>query len=250
MTKKELKDFLNFKAEEYENSNFIELDPVSIPHQFNRKEDIEIAGLLSATIAWGNRKSILTNAAKMMAIMEGEPYQFTCSYSERDFKKLNGFVHRTFNAEDFDFFIRALQHIYLNRGGLERVFRGANAKEAILNFRSEMLQVTHLPRSEKHLSNPNKNSAAKRLNMFLRWMVRSATKGVDFGLWTALSPAQLSCPLDVHSGNVARKLGLLNRKANDWQAVDELDLALQTLDRQDPVKYDFALFGMGVNEKF
>ena len=250
MNKKELKDFLNFKAEEYENPNFIELDPVSIPHQFNRKEDIEIAGLLSATIAWGNRKSILTNAAKMMAIMEGEPYQFVCSYSERDFKNLQGFVHRTFNAEDFDFFIRGLQHIYLNRGGLETVFRGEHAKDAILNFRSEMLQVAHLPRSEKHLSNPDKNSAAKRLNMFLRWMVRPATKGVDFGLWSALSPAQLSCPLDVHSGNVARKLGLLNRRANDWKAVDELDLVLRKLDWQDPVKYDFALFGMGVNEKF
>ena len=250
MNKKELKDFLNFKAEEYENPNFIELDPVFIPHQFNRKEDIEIAGLLSATIAWGNRKSILTNAAKMMAIMEGEPYQFICSYSARDFKKLNGFVHRTFNAEDFDFFIRALQHIYLNRGGLETVFQGANAKEAIINFRSEMLQVAHLPRSEKHLSNPDKNSAAKRLNMFLRWMVRPAHKGVDFGLWSSLSPAQLSCPLDVHSGNVARKLGLLNRQPNDWKAVDELDLTLRKLDAQDPVKYDFALFGMGVNEKF
>lgn len=250
MNNKELKDFLNFKAEEYENPNFIDQDPISIPHQFSRKEDIEISALLSATIAWGNRKSILSNATKMMAIMEREPYQFINSYSERDFKKLQGFVHRTFNAEDFDFFIRALQHIYLHRGGLEEVFKGSNAKEAILNFRSEMLQVAHLPRSEKHLSDPAKNSAAKRLNMFLRWMVRPATKGVDFGIWTVLSPAQLSCPLDVHSGNVARKLGLLSRKANDWKAVDELDLALQKLDRHDPVKYDFALFGMGVNEKF
>jgi len=185
-----------------------------------------------------------------MAIMEHSPYDFVCSYKQDDFRKLSGFVHRTFNADDLDFFIRALQNIYLHKKGLENAFQGNNAKAAIANFREEMLAVEHLPRSEKHLSNPDKNSAAKRLNMYLRWMVRPAAKGVDFGLWKTLSPAVLSCPLDVHSGNVARKLGLLKRKANDWKAVDELDLSLQKLDALDPVKYDFALFGMGVNEKF
>lgn len=250
MNKKELQDFLDFKAAEYENPNFIELDPVSIPHQFSQKEDIEIAGLLSATIAWGNRKSILNNAAKMMAIMGHNPYDFVCNYSAADYSRLQGFVHRTFNADDLDFFLSAIQNIYLHKGGLEQAFHGDSAKEAIINFREAMLAVRHLPRSEKHLSNPLKNSAAKRLNMFLRWMVRPATKGVDFGIWSSLSPAILSCPLDVHSGNVARKLGLLDRKQNDWKAVDELDLALRKLDSKDPVKYDFALFGMGVNEKF
>jgi len=250
MNKQELKDFLDFKAAEYENPNFIELDPVSIPHQFSQKEDIEIAGLLSATIAWGNRKSILNNAAKMMAIMEQSPYHFVCNYSAADYSRLKGFVHRTFNADDLDFFLRALQNIYLHQGGLEQAFQGDSAKEAIINFRNKMLSVSHLPRSEKHLSNPLKNSAAKRLNMYLRWMVRPATKGVDFGIWSSLNPAMLSCPLDVHSGNIARKLGLLERKPNDWKAVDELDLALRKLDLKDPVKYDFALFGMGINEKF
>ncbi len=250
MNKRELKEFLDFKAEEYENPNFIDLDPVSIPHRFTNKEDIEIAGLLSATIAWGNRKSILSNAAKIMAIMGQSPYDYVCYYNTGDFARLKGFVHRTFNADDLDFFIRALQNIYLYQGGLEQAFSGPRAKEAIIHFRDAMLKVPHLPRSEKHLSNPLKNSAAKRLNMFLRWMVRPADKGVDFGIWPSLKPEILSCPLDVHSGNIARKLGLLKRKANDWKAVTELDLALRKLDPLDPVKYDFALFGMGVNEKF
>jgi uncharacterized protein (TIGR02757 family) len=250
MNSAELKEFLNYKADEYENPNFIELDPISIPHRFSRKEDIEIAGLLSATIAWGNRKSILTNASKMMALMDHSPYEFVCAYRDADAIKLTNFVHRTFNAVDFDFFLRALQNIYLKKGGLEKAFEGDHAKDSIYGFRTAMLDSPHLKRSEKHLSNPYKNSAAKRLNMFLRWMVRPASKGVDFGIWTTIKSSQLSCPLDVHSGNIARKLGLLERKPNDWKAVDELDTALHKLDSLDPVKYDFALFGMGVNEKF
>lgn len=250
MNSAELKEFLDYKADEYENPNFIEFDPVSIPHRFSRKEDIEIAGLLSATIAWGNRKSILTNASKMMTLMDNSPFEYVCSYSDADAVKLTNFVHRTFNAVDLDFFLKSLQNIYLNKGGLEKAFRGENAKDAIYQFRTAMLESPHLKRSEKHLSNPYKNSAAKRLNMFLRWMVRPAAKGVDFGIWNRVKTSQLSCPLDVHSGNVARKLGLLDRKLNDWKAVEELDTALIKLDPQDPVKYDFALFGMGVNEKF
>jgi uncharacterized protein (TIGR02757 family) len=250
MNSTELKEFLDYKADEYENPNFIEFDPVSIPHRFSRKEDIEIAGLLSATIAWGNRKSILTNASKMMALMDNSPFEYLCAYSDADAAKLTNFVHRTFNAVDFDFFLKSLQNIYLNKGGLENVFQGENAKDAIYQFRTAMLESPHLKRSEKHLSNPYKNSAAKRLNMFLRWMVRPAAKGVDFGVWNSIKTSQLSCPLDVHSGNIARKLGLLNRNPNDWKAVEELDTALIKLDPQDPVKYDFALFGMGVNEKF
>ncbi|MGB1313329.1 MAG: TIGR02757 family protein [Bizionia paragorgiae] len=254
MTKTELKDFLDAKVEEYNNPKFIESDPIQIPHQFSKKEDIEIAGFLSATIAWGNRKSIINNVNKMMNLLEQSPYDFVMNHQEADLQKLEHFVHRTFNGHDFATFIQGLQHIYKNHNGLEAVFsKHANTtglQSAIHHFKSAFFEIQHLPRTQKHISDPLKNSAAKRINMYLRWMVRNDNTGVDFGLWKSISPSALSCPLDVHSGNVARKLDLLNRKQNDGKALKELDEALRRLDPSDPVKYDFALFGLGVFEGF
>ncbi len=254
MTNSELKDFLDIKVEQYNNIKFIESDPIQIPHQFSKKEDIEIAGFLTATIAWGNRKSIINNANKMMHLLEQSPYDFVVNHSKKDLENLKTFVHRTFNGQDFAQFIKSLNHIYKNHQGLEVVF----AKHAKLNsmqhsihhFKNVFFEIPHQSRTQKHVSDPLKNSAAKRINMYLRWMVRNDNNGVDFGIWKSLSPSQLSCPLDVHSGNVARKLGLLERKQNDAKALYELDFALRNLDAKDPVKYDFALFGLGVFEKF
>lgn len=252
LTTEELKAFLDDKATQYENADFIAVDPISIPHRFTEKEDIEIAGLLVATIAWGNRKSIIKSGENLLNIMGYEPYAFVKEYSSKTLKN-SSFVHRTFNVNDLDFFFRALQNIYQNNG-LEKAFTSSPETEGVkgrlINFRGKMLTVAHDLRSEKHLSNPLKNSSAKRLNMFLRWMVRSPKQGVDFGLWKTISPSELYIPLDVHTGNVARKLGLLNRKQNDWKALDELMQKLRTFDVKDPVKYDFALFGLGAFEKF
>ncbi|MEJ6791259.1 MAG: TIGR02757 family protein [Lacinutrix sp.] len=254
MTKKELKEFLDIKVELYNRPDFISSDPIQIPHQFSKKEDIEIAGFLSATIAWGNRKSIIKNANRMMDLLEHSPFDFIMNHQESDLEKLEAFVHRTFNGFDFITFIKSLQHIYKNHNGLEAVFAKHAEKHslqsAIHNFKHTFFEIEHLKRTEKHVSDPLKNSAAKRINMFLRWMIRNDNTGVDFGIWQSLSPTQLSCPLDVHSGNVARKLGLLKRKQNDGKALAELDIALRKLDINDPVKYDFALFGLGVFESF
>jgi uncharacterized protein (TIGR02757 family) len=250
----ELKSFLDEKVELYNNFNFIESDPVQIPHLFQQKEDIEIAGFLSATIAWGNRKMIIQNSHKMMNLMGNSPFDFVMSHSQMDLDKLENFVHRTFNGIDFYTFIKGLQHIYRNHGGLEGVFskdyKTENLQRNISEFKKVFFEIDHQYRTQKHISDPMNNSAAKRINMFLRWMVRQDKKGVDLGIWTNISPSLLSCPLDVHSGNVARKLGLLTRKQNDGKALAELDIALRNLDKNDPVKYDFALFGLGVFEGF
>jgi uncharacterized protein (TIGR02757 family) len=250
----ELKSFLDEKVELYNNFNFIESDPVQIPHLFQQQEDIEIAGFLSATIAWGNRKMIIQNSHKMMNLMGNSPFDFVMSHSQKDLDKLENFVHRTFNGIDFSTFIKGLQHIYRNHGGLERVFskdyKNENLQRNISEFKKLFFEIDHQHRTQKHISDPMNNSAAKRINMFLRWMVRQDKKGVDLGIWTNISPSLLSCPLDVHSGNVARKLGLLTRKQNDGKALAELDVALRNLDKNDPVKYDFALFGLGVFEGF
>ena len=254
MTQRELKDFLDQKVIQYNHPKFLEDDPLQIPHRFTKKEDIEISGFLTATIAWGNRKSIITNASRLMELLDNAPHDFVKNHSEGDLERLEGFVHRTFNATDLQFFIRSLQNIYQNHGGLETIFlnhqQSDSLQTAISEFKSVFFELSHPKRTEKHVSDPNKGSAAKRINMFLRWMVRDSSAGVDFGIWKSLSPAQLSCPLDVHSGNVARKLGLLKRKQNDAKALFELDKNLRKLDPVDPVKYDFALFGLGVFEKF
>ena len=250
----ELKSFLDEKVMQYNNPKFISSDPIQIPHQFNKKEDIEISGFLTATIAWGNRKSIIANAKRMMQLMDQAPYDFVMNHQDTDLKNLMSFVHRTFNGEDLIQFVESLKHIYKDHNGLEAVFLKYAQKESlqlsISKLKSHFFEIEHLSRTQKHISDPQKNSAAKRINMFLRWMVRQDQSGVDFGIWNSLSPSQLSCPLDVHSGKVARKLGLLIRKQNDAKALSELDASLRKLDKLDPVKYDFALFGLGVFEGF
>lgn len=254
MNKKELKSFLDDKARAFEYPQFLKQDPIQIPHRFNKKEDIEIAGFLIATIAWGNRVSIIKSGNCMMDLMDNDPHHFVMEHNEADLKPLKKFVHRTFNGIDFIYFIKALRNIYSFHKGLEAVFyqkgNTSTMYENIHLFKKTFFELEHEKRTEKHVSDPLNGSAAKRLNMYLRWMVRSATMGVDFGIWKQLSTAQLSCPLDVHSGNVARSLGILKRKQNDQKALIELDTALRKFDPLDPVKYDFALFGLGVYEGF
>ncbi|AWX45986.1 hypothetical protein HME9304_03018 [Flagellimonas maritima] len=254
MTKTELKTFLDEKVAQYNHPKFLEEDPLQIPHRFSKKEDIEISGFLTATIAWGNRKSIINNASRLMELLDNAPHDFVLNHSETDLEKLIPFVHRTFNGHDLQYFIKSLQNIYINHDGLESIFvkhqNTDSLQSAISNFKIQFFELPHEIRTMKHVSDPIKGSAAKRINMFLRWMVRDGSTGVDFGIWKSLKPNQLSCPLDVHSGNVARKLKLLRRKQNDAKALEELDRNLRKLDPMDPVKYDFALFGLGVFEKF
>ncbi|WP_158210838.1 TIGR02757 family protein [Myroides phaeus] len=252
MTKTELKEFLDEKVILYNNPDFITDDPVQIPHLYSLKEDIEIAGFLSATIAWGNRKMIIKNAHKMMDLMGNSPYDFVLNHSESNLENLHDFVHRTFNGVDFMTFVKSLQNIYTNHGGLEAIFATDeySVQQRISKFKKVFFEIEHPSRTEKHISDPLKGSAAKRINMYLRWMVRQDNAGVDLGIWKSISPSELSCPLDVHSGNMARKLGILTRKQNDGKALLELDTALRDFDPTDPVKYDFALFGLGAIEKF
>lgn len=250
----ELKEFLDEKVLEYNNPKFIESDPIQVPHQFSIKEDIEICGFLTATIAWGKRQMIIKNANRMIELMGNSPYDFVLNHSEKELKQSLSFVHRTFNGIDFAFFIKSLQNIYQNHGGLESVFSqfsdDENNKQVIHQFKKVFFEIPHQQRTTKHVSDPIKGSASKRINMYLRWMVRNDNSGVDFGLWKNIPMSKLSCPLDVHSGNVARKLGILTRNQNDWKALEELDFNLRQLDSKDPTKYDFALFGLGVFEKF
>ena len=253
MNKSELKEFLDEKVLLYNNPNFIESDPIQIPHRFSQKEDIEIAGFLSATIAWGNRTMIIRNANKMMDLMGNSPFDFVMMHTPEQLERFDTFVHRTFNSSDFKTFMKGLRHIYNNHNGLEAVFinvENNSVQKNISDFKKKFFEIEHESRTQKHISDPLNNSAAKRINMFLRWMVRKDNAGVDFGIWNTVSPAYLSCPLDVHSGNVARKLGLLLRKQNDGKAILELDTQLRILDPKDPTKYDFALFGLGVFEGF
>jgi len=258
MNTKELKEFLDVKVVQYNTRDFIESDPIQIPHQLQeqgaKKEAIEIIAFLVSIIAWGNRKSIITNGKKLMKIMGNSPFDFVTNFSDKDISHLSGFVHRTFNEHDLAYFMFALQDIYNRQGGMEKLFQknieNNSIQPSIHHFKKQFFSLPHLQRTEKHISDPFKNSAAKRINMFLRWMVRKDNQGVDFGIWESISPSVLSCPLDVHTGNVARKLGLIKRKKNDAKALKELDDSLRLLDTSDPVKYDFALFGLGVFEKF
>ncbi|MTG98306.1 MULTISPECIES: TIGR02757 family protein [Myroides] len=252
MNLNDLKEFLDEKVLLYNAPAFIVDDPIQIPHLYTLKEDIEIAGYLSATIAWGNRKMIIKNAKRMMELMGNSPYDFVMEHKQDHLDNLDSFVHRTFNGVDFATFIKGLKHIYTNHNGLESVFANTSApmQERISNFKRLFFEIEHPTRSEKHISDPMKGSAAKRINMYLRWMVRNDNNGVDLGIWNTISTADLSCPLDVHSGNVARKLGILKRKQNDAKALAELDNVLRQMDPIDPVKYDFALFGLGAIEKF
>lgn len=254
LSKEEIISFLNYKSNQYNNIKFIETDPIQIPHLFNKKEDVEISGFLTSTISWGNRKSIIKSAEKLIELLDHSPYDFILNHKKRDLDTLKPFVHRTFNGIDLIQFVKSLKHIYRNYNGLEEIFRN-NIKDdslqyAIHKMKKIFFEIPHTNRTKKHISDPMRGSAAKRINMFLRWMVRDDTRGVDFGIWKSISPKYLSCPLDVHTGNVARKLGLIQRKQNDHKAVMELDKKLREFDLIDPVKYDFALFGLGVFEKF
>lgn len=245
-----LHDLLRDKADLYNRQSFIEVDPISIPHLFKKAEDIEIASFLSATIAWGQRKTLIQNARELMRRMDFEPYDFIIHHSKKERKQFNNFVHRTFNGEDAVFFMDRLQQLYSKHQSLEPLFYTASHKiyDGILQFRASFLGNDAPARHAKHVANPAAGSAAKRINMFLRWMVRNDKRGVDFGIWKTLRPENLQIPLDVHSGRIARKLGLLKRKQNDWLAVEELTAVLRTFDAADPVRFDYALFGMGVNE--
>jgi uncharacterized protein (TIGR02757 family) len=250
----ELKDFLDEKVLKYNQLFFIETDPIQVPKFFLGKENIEIAAFLTATIAWGNRLSIIKNATKLMALMDNQPHDFVLNASSSDQKNLENFVHRTFNGSDCIFFIRSLRNIYVKYGGLQYLFelgfhKDESVKSALTGFYNVFFEIGG-ERSRKHVSNVEKGASAKRLNMFLRWMVRNDKNGVDFGLWNGIPKSALMLPLDIHTGNVARKLGLLQRKSNDWQAVEEVTQVLRLFDPTDPIKYDFALFGLGAFEKF
>jgi uncharacterized protein (TIGR02757 family) len=246
----DLKSFLDERASRYENSEFLASDPIQLPHRFSKKEDIEIVAFLVSTIAWGNRTSIIKSGERLVDIMENDPFRFVMAYSERP---LN-FVHRTFNGEDLNAFFVALKRIYETYDSLENAFviddPEANMFKRIVHFREIFTQAPFPERTQKHLANPLKGSSAKRINMFMRWMVRPAELGVDFGLWRQVPLSELRIPLDVHTGNVARKLGLLTRKQNDWKALDEIHSHLDACDPYDPCKYDYALFGLGVFERF
>lgn len=250
----QLYELLEDRYRLYNVAAYIDDDPIQIPHLFSKKEDIEIAAFLSASIAWGQRMTIIRNAGKLIGLMDHQPYNFICEADASDMRQFEHFVHRTFNSVDAAFFVQSLQNIYKLHGGLEVVFdkgfhSGAGVYHALIHFRNVFLETTHEKRSEKHLSSVSANSAAKRLNMFLRWMVRSDKQGVDFGIWKSIPTSALMIPLDVHVGKVGRALGLLQRKQDDWKAVEEITAALRMFDPADPAKYDYALFGMGLNKE-
>ena len=249
----EIKSLLENRFKLYNNFDFIETDPIQIPHQFHRKEDIEIAGFLTATISWGQRKSIIKNANQLLQRMDNSPFEFITESSDDDKKIMKNFVHRTFNGNDCLFFLHSLKNIFENHNGLEQVFTDGYKSTGttfgtLEHFRTIFLDIPHDIRVRKHLSDVTSNSSAKRLNMFLRWMVRHDDNEVDFGIWKNIPSSALMLPLDVHTGEVGRALGILQRKQNDWKAVEEITSVLRLFDSNDPVKYDFALFGIGAFE--
>ena len=251
----DLKDFLEIKYSEFNTPQYIESDPIQVPHLFSEKENVEIAAFLTSIITWGRRNMIIPKALEFMRLMGNQPYEFVLHASENEIRRIEKFQYRTFMGLDAVSFVRALRKLYQDHGGLCTVFENeykatGDIKQTLSRFRKLFLEYDFPYRSLKHLANVDKGSAAKRLNMFLRWMVRKDDRGVDFGLWTKISPSDLMIPLDVHAGNVARKLGILSRKQSDWKAVEEVTSYLRKLDPEDPVKYDFALFGLGVFEKF
>ena len=249
-----MKEFLDEKADLYNNTDFIPNDPIQIPHRFSLKQDIEIAGFLTATISWGTRRSILNDAEKILSWMGNSPHDFIVNYRDKDFDFFqHASVHRTFNREDLKCFVENLHRIYHQNETLENLFLlregETNFYHSFDRFRTVFFNNDQDHRSTKHVSSTYKNSSAKRLMMYLRWMVRQDRKGVDFGLWKNIDQKHLSIPLDVHTGNVSRKLNLIERKQNDWKTVEALDLVLRQFDDQDPAKYDFALFGLGVSKE-
>lgn len=253
----ELKEFLDQKVLEYNQPDFIPLDPISIPHRFSKKQDIEIAGFIAATLAWGQRKTIINKCLELLSMMDNAPHDFILNHQEQDLKPLLHFKHRTFNDIDTLYFISFFTDFYQKHSSLEEAFCiGWNGSEDVMatllsNFHNRFFQDPDAPqRTRKHVATPTRKAACKRINMFLRWMVRHDDRGVDFGIWKKIKPYQLICPCDLHVDRVARKLGLITRKQTDWLTAVELTRNLRILDPQDPVKYDFALFGLGVSEKF
>jgi uncharacterized protein (TIGR02757 family) len=261
--KKELRDFLEKKVRLFNHPSFIASDPVSVPHRFSQKQDIEIAGLFAAIFAWGNRTTIIRKSNELIGLFDESPYDFILHHQPKDLKRLAGFKHRTFNTTDLLYFIRFLRSHYEQSSSLESAFLPASprdkknsgnderVKDALTIFYTRFFSLQRAPeRTKKHVASPEKNSTCKRLNMYLRWMVRSDKQGVDFGIWKNIQPADLICPVDLHVARVARGFGLIQRKQTDWQTAMELTRALRLMDKKDPVKFDFALFGLGVSEKY
>ncbi|MCC5920119.1 MAG: TIGR02757 family protein [Cyclobacteriaceae bacterium] len=248
MNIKQVGAILDKQYKKFNNPAFITNDPILIPHRFSEKRNIEIAGFFAAILAWGQRKTIINKSIELMNLMDNEPYEFILHHNESDLKRMMHFKHRTFTATDLLYFIDFLQRHYRQHASLEAAFvKGQNMKERLTNFNRCFFDVEYAPhRTQKHIATPKKKSACKRLNMFLRWMVRDSKDGVDFGIWKDIKPSELMCPCDVHVGRIARNLGLLHRKLNDWEAVEELTENLRRLDPYDPVKYDLALFSIGV----
>lgn len=249
MNDQDLLELLEFKTEQYNNHSFILNDPISIPHQYSVKQDIEIAAFLTAIISWGQRTTIIKNAQQLMSLMDESPYDFVKNHKPSDLVSFKHFKHRTFKGVDCRYFIFSLKNLLKKFGSLENAFINPNLKnpnlfDGINYFRDNFFSLRHEPRTLKHISNIEKGSTGKRLNMFLRWMVRDDKKGVDFGIWKNIKPSELYLPLDVHTANASRKLGLLERKSHDWKAVLEVTQKLREFDTKDPIKYDFALFGL------
>lgn len=257
MSISQVKKFLDQKVSEYDRPSFIEKDPISIPHRFDKHQDIEISGFFAALFAWGSRTAIINSCTRLLRAMDNEPYDFVQNHTAKDLKPLLSFVHRTFNATDLFWILHFLQWHYRHNSTLESAFsqfinsKSTDITQALIGFHDYAFSLPDAPeRTRKHISTPAKNSACKRLNMYLRWMVRHDKYGVDFGIWKNIKPSQLICPLDVHVSRVARRMNLLTRKQNDWKAALELTHHLKDLDPSDPVKYDYALFGLGVIEQF
>ncbi len=250
----DLKAFLDAKVDQYNRPVFIETDPISIPRQYKKKQDIEIAGLFAAVLAWGQRVTIINKSNQLLALMENSPHDFLLHHQARDLNRFEKFKHRTFNGTDTLYFIKFLSHYFKRHESLEDLFRvprhEVNIEPGLINFHRVFFSLVYPSRTRKHIATPERKSACKRINMFLRWMVRCDNKGVDFGLWKNISPAQLICPCDVHVERVARKLKLMGGKQVNWKSAVELTANLKRLDPGDPVKYDFALFGLGIEEKF
>jgi uncharacterized protein (TIGR02757 family) len=242
-------DILEFYHDKYNHLSFIADDPISIPHRFTKRQDIEIAGLFAATLAWGNRKSILNSCTKLMTLMDNQPYDFIMHHAPKDLKPFATFVHRTFNGTDLLYFIEFLKTYYAKEQTLENLFTGDDIGQGLIKFHAAFFSLHDFPaRTRKHIATPERKSSCKRLNMYLRWMIRNDNRGVDFGIWKQIKPAQLMCPLDVHVENYARQLNLMERKQRDWLTVCELTANLRKIDPHDPVRFDFALFGMGIEK--
>jgi len=251
----DLKAFLDEKVDQYNQPGFIENDPISVPHLFSKKQDIEITGLWTSILSWGQRKTIINKSLELFSLMDNAPYDFILNHRANDLKAFLKFKHRTFNTTDTLYFISFFKSYYQNHTSLEDAFindrKSDTVEDGLINFQRIFFGVSDYPeRTRKHIATPERNSACKRINMFLRWMVRNDNKGVDFGLWEKIKPSQLICPCDLHVDRVARELGLIRRKQTDWKTALELTESLRIMEPLDPVKYDFALFGLGIEEKF